>query len=325
MRTMLRLAAALAASMLAAQVAAQTYPSRPVRMLVPYSAGGPTDLLARALAPKMSESMGQPVIVENRLGAGGSIAMDAIAKGAPDGYLIGVGLSGTQSINPHLYAKLPYNPLKDFTPITPIVSYVNVLIVGQAVPVNSVAELIAYAKANPNKVAYASGGKGASNHLSGELLRALTGAPMVHVPYKGNAPALVDVISGNATFMFDILTTALPQIRSGKVRALAVTSAKRSQYAPDVPTMKEAGVEGHDEVGSDLWMGIFAPPGTPKPIADRLYAEIVKAMNAPELVERVRALAYDVWTLKPEEFAAHLKTDYAKWGKVVKAAGIVPE
>lgn len=325
MRTMLRLAAALAASMLAAQVAAQTYPSRPVRMLVPYSAGGPTDLLARALAPKMSESMGQPVIVENRLGAGGSIAMDAIAKGAPDGYLIGVGLSGTQSINPHLYAKLPYNPLKDFTPITPIVSYVNVLIVGQAVPVNSVAELIAYAKANPNKVAYASGGKGASNHLSGELLRALTGAPMVHVPYKGNAPALVNVISGNATFMFDILTTALPQIRSGKVRALAVTSAKRSQYAPDVPTMKEAGVEGHDEVGSDLWMGIFAPPGTPKPIADRLYAEIVKAMNAPELVERVRALAYDVWTLKPEEFAAHLKTDYAKWGKVVKAAGIVPE
>lgn len=325
MKFMLRFAAALAAFMLAAQAAAQSYPSRPVRMLVPYSAGGPTDLLARALAPKMSESMGQPVIVENRLGAGGSIAMDAIAKGAPDGYLIGIGLTGTQSINPHLYAKLPYNPLKDFTPITPIVSYVNVLIVGQAQPINSLAELIAYAKANPNKVAYASGGKGASNHLSGELLRTLTGAPMVHVPYKGNAPALVDVISGNATFMFDILTTALPQIRSGKVRALAVTSAKRSQYAPDVPTMKEAGVEGHDEVGSDLWMGIFAPPGTPKPIADRLYAEIVKAMNAPELVERVRALAYDVWTLKPEEFAAHLKTDYAKWGKVVKAAGIVPE
>lgn len=325
MRTILRFAAALAAFALAAQAAAQTYPSRPVRMLVPYSAGGPTDLLARALAPKMSESMGQPVIVENRLGAGGSIAMDAIAKGAPDGYLIGVGLTGTQSINPHLYAKLPYKPLKDFTPITPIVSYVNVLIIGQAVPVNSVAELIAYAKANPNKVAYASGGKGASNHLSGELLRVLTGAPMVHVPYKGNAPALVDVISGNATFMFDILTTALPQIRSGKVRALAVTSAKRSQYAPDVPTMKEAGVEGHDEVGSDLWMGIFAPPATPKPIADRLYAEIVKAMNAAELVERVRGLAYDVWTLTPEEFAAHLRTDYAKWGKVVKAAGIVPE
>lgn len=325
MRTMLRFAAALAAFMLAAQAAAQPYPSRPVRMLVPYSAGGPTDLLARALAPKMSESMGQPVIVENRLGAGGSIAMDAIAKGAPDGYLIGVGLTGTQSINPHLYAKLPYNPLKDFTPITPIVSYVNVLIVGQAVPVNNLAELIAYAKANPNKVAYASGGKGASNHLSGELLRVLTGAPMVHVPYKGNAPALVDVISGNATFMFDILTTALPQIRSGKVRAVAVTSAKRSQYAPDVPTMKEAGVAGHDEVGSDLWMGIFAPPGTPKPIADRLYSEIVKAMNAPELVERVRGLAYDVWTLKPEEFAAHLRTDHAKWGKVVKAAGIVAE
>lgn len=325
MKLMLRFAAALAALMLAAQAAAQGYPSRPLRMLVPYSAGGPTDLLARALAPKISESMGQPVVVENRLGAGGSIAMDAIAKGAPDGYLIGIGLTGTHAINPHLYAKLPYDPLKDFTPITPIVSYVNVLIVGQGVPVKNVAELVAYAKANPNKVAYASGGKGASNHLSGELLRVVTGAPMVHVPYKGNAPALTDVIAGNATFMFDILTTALPQVRSGRVRALAVTSAKRSQYAPDVPTMKEAGVDGYEEAGSDLWMGIFAPPGTPKPIADRLYAEIVKAMNAPEIVERVRGLAYDIWTLTPEEFAAHLRTDHVKWGKVVKAAGIVPE
>ena len=325
MHTLIRIAAALAALTLAGQSLAQAYPSRPVRMLVPYSAGGPTDLLARALAPRMSESMGQPVVVENRLGAGGSIAMDAIAKGAPDGYLIGVGLTGTHTINPHLYSKLPYDPLKDFTPITPIVSYVNMLIVGQALPVNSVAELIAYAKANPNKVAYASGGKGASNHLSGELLRVVTGAPMVHVPYKGNAPALTDVIAGNATFMFDILTTALPQVRSGRVRALAVTSAKRSQYAPDVPTMQEAGIAGYAEGGSDLWMGIFAPPATPKPVADRLHAEIVKAMNSPELGERVRALAYDVWTLTPEEFAAHVRSDHAKWGKVVKAAGISPE
>ncbi len=325
MHPLIRIAAALAALTLSAHSLAQAYPSRPVRMLVPYSAGGPTDLLARALAPRMSESMGQPVVVENRLGAGGSIAMDAIAKGAADGYLIGIGLTGTHTINPHLYTKLPYDPLKDFTPITPIVSYVNMLIVGQALPVNSVAELVAYAKANPNKVAYASGGKGASNHLSGELLRVVTGAPMVHVPYKGNAPALTDVIAGNATFMFDILTTALPQVRAGKVRALAVTSAKRSQYAPDVPTMQEAGIAGYAEGGSDLWMGIFAPPATPKAIADRLHAEIVKAMNSPELAERVRALAYDVWTLAPEEFAAHVRSDHAKWGRVVKAAGITPE
>lgn len=303
----------------------QTYPSRPIRLLVPYSAGGPTDLLVRAMAPKMGEGLGQPVVVENRLGAGGSIAMDAIAKGAPDGYLIGIGLTGTHAINPHLYAKLPYDPLKDFTPVTPIVSYVNVLVVNPNVPAKSVADLVAYAKANPDKVAFASGGKGASNHLAGEVLRVVTGAPLLHVPYKGNAPAMTDVIAGNATFMFDILGTALPQIRAGKVRALAVTSAKRSQYAPDIATMKESGIDGYEQAGSDLWMGVFAPPGTPKPIVDRLYTEIVKAMKAPEVAERVRGLAYEVWTLTPEEFAAHLRNDYAKWGSVVKAAGITPE
>lgn len=326
MTTCMRLAVLGAALLAVAGGAfAQTFPNRPVRMLVPYSAGGPTDLLARAMAPKMSEGLGQPVLVENRLGAGGSIAMEAVAKGPPDGYLIGIGLTGTHAINPHLYAKLPYDPLKDFAPVTPIVSYVNVLVVNPGVPAKSVAELIAYAKANPGKVAYASGGKGASNHLAGEVLSMVTGEPLLHVPYKGNAPAMIDVIAGNVAFMFDILGTALPQVRAGKVRALAVTSARRSQYAPDVPTMKESGIEGFEQAGADLWMGVFAPPGTPAPVVQRLYAEIVKAMNAPEVVERVRALAYDVWTLPPEEFAAHLRSDYVKWGKVVKAAGIVPE
>jgi len=259
--------------------------------------------------------------VENKVGAGGGLAMDAVAKAAPDGYTIGMGHSGTQSINAHMYAKLPYDPLKDFAPITPVVSYVNVLVVNPNVPVKTVAELVAYAKANPDKVSFASGGNGATNHLSGELLKAVTGAPMLHVPYKGSAPALVDVMSGNATCMFDILVTSLPQIRGGKVRALAVTSAKRSGYAPDIPTMRESGIEGYEEAGSDLWFGVLAPAGTPRPIIDRLHAELVKALKTPEVSDRIRAQAYDVWTLTPDEFAAFLRTDYARWGKVVKFAG----
>jgi tripartite-type tricarboxylate transporter receptor subunit TctC len=193
------------------------------------------------------------------------------------------------------------------------------------VQAKSVAELVAQAKAAPSGMAYASGGKGASNHLSGELLRVITGAPLLHVPYKGNGPALVDVMSGNVAFMFDILGSALPQIRSGKVRALAVTSAKRSEFAPEIPTMKESGVAGYDEAGSDLWMGVFAPAGTPKAVVDRLNAEIVRAMRSPDVAERVKGYAYEVWTLSPEDFAAHLRTDNAKWGRVVKQAGITPE
>jgi tripartite-type tricarboxylate transporter receptor subunit TctC len=303
----------------------QSYPAKQVRLLIPYSAGGPTDLLARAIAPKLADALGQPVVVENRLGAGGGVAMDAVAKAPPDGYLIGIGLTGTNSINPHLYAKLPYDPLKDFAPITPIVSYVNVLVVGAGVQAKSVADLIAQAKATPGGMAYASGGKGASNHLSGELLRVITGAPLLHVPYKGNGPAMVDVIAGNVPFMFEILGSALPQIRAGKIRALAVTSGRRSQFAPDIPTMKESGIAGYDEVGSDLWMGVFAPAGTPKAVVDRLNAEILKAMRSPEVVERVKGYAYDVWTATPEDFAAHLRVDHQKWGRVVKQAGIVPE
>lgn len=322
MKLHLKLAALLWILALAAgHASAQRYPHKPIRWLIPFSAGGPTDVLARAIAPKLSEALGVPVIVENKLGAGGSLAMDAVAKAAPDGYTIGMGHTGTQSINPHIYTKLPYDSLKDFAPITPVVSYVNVLVVNPNVPVKTVGELVAYAKANPEKVSFASGGTGATNHLSGELLKAVTGAPMLHVPYKGSAPALIDVIAGNATCMFDILVTSLPQIRAGKVRALAVTSAKRSHYAPDIPTMRESGVEGYEEAGSDLWFGVFAPAGTPKPIVDRLNAELVKALKAPEVVERIRVQAYDIWTLTPEEFAAFLRVEYVKWGKIVKLAG----
>jgi tripartite-type tricarboxylate transporter receptor subunit TctC len=319
--TLLRTASAALLALAAGSAIAQAYPNKPLRWLIPFSAGGPTDVLARAIAPKLGEALGQAVVVENRVGAGGSLAMDAVAKAAPDGYTIGMGHTGTQAINPHIYAKLPYDPLRDFAPITPVVSYVNVLVVNPNVPARSVAELVAYAKANPDKVSFASGGKGATNHLSGELLKALTGAPMLHVPYKGSAPALVDVIAGNATGMFDILVTSLPQIRAGKVRALAVTSSKRSSHAPDIPTMVEAGVTGYGEAGSDLWFGVFAPAGTPRAIVDRLNAELVKALRTPEVSERIRQQAYDPWTLTPDEFAAFLRTDHAKWGQVVKLSG----
>ena len=313
---------AFSALILASHAFAQGYPNRPVRWLIPFSAGGPTDVLARAIAPKLAEGLGVPVLVENKLGAGGSLAMDAVAKASPDGYTIGMGHTGTQSINPHIYSKLPYDSLKDFAPITPVVSYVNVLVVNPDAPVKTVAELVAYAKANPDKVSFASGGNGATNHLSGELLKAVTGAPMLHVPYKGSAPALVDVIAGNVTCMFDILVTSLPQIRAGKVRALAVTSATRSQYAPDIPTMHESGVEGYEEAGNHLWFGVFAPAATPKAIVGRLNAELVKAMKAPDVAARIRSQAYDTWTLTAEDFTAFLRDDYTKWGKVVKSAGV---
>lgn len=317
--------AALIAVAAAAPAQAQEYPSKPIRWLIPFSAGGPTDVLARAIAPKLSESLGVPVIVDNRVGAGGSIAMETLARSAPDGYTIAMGHTGTQAINPHIYAKLAYDPRKDFAAVTPVVSYVNVLVVNPAVPAKTVAELIAFAKANPEKVTLGSGGTGATNHLSMELLKSLTGAPIVHVPYKGSAPALVDVMAGNITGMFDILVTSLPQIRNGKIRPLAVTSDKRSEYAPDIPTMRESGVPGYSEAGSDLWFGVFAPAGTPKPIVDRLNRELIKALDTAEVRERIRAQAYSVWTLRPEEFDAFVRTDYEKWGKIVKSANITAQ
>lgn len=309
----------------AVQAFAQSFPNRAIHWLIPYSAGGPSDLLARAVAPKLSAQLGVPVVVENKTGAGGSIAMGAVARAAPDGYTIGMGLTGTQMINPYLYAKLPYDSLKDFSPVTPLVTYTNVLVVTPGAPVKTVAELVAYAKANPDKVTFASGGRGTSNHLQGELFKGLTGAPMLHVPYKGNANAVLDVISGNVTCMFDILATGLAQVRAGRTRALAVSSLKRSPFAPEIPTLAEAGVKGYEEAGTDLWIGVFAPAGTPKPIVDRLYAEIAKAMKAPDVAERMRTLHYDTWTLPPEEFAAYLRADLVKWGKVAKIAGLKPE
>lgn len=317
------LSCSLAGFLLAAPLpgAAQTYPSKPIRMIVPFSAGGPTDVLARSLAKSMSEILGQPIVVDNRTGAGGSIGIDTVAKATPDGYTIGMAHTGTTAINPNLYPRHPYDPRADLTPITPIVSYTNVLIVNPKIPVNSVAEFVAWSKRNDVKANYASGGNGATNHLSGELLKSLTGAQLGHIPYKGSAPALVDVMAGNVSSMFDIPITALPQIRAGHVKPLAVTSAKRSSYLPDVPTMREAGVPGFDEAGSDLWFGLVAPAKLPEAIVDRLYQTVLKAMQTKELQEAIRGMAYEPWTLPPSEFKTFISVDHDKWAKVVKLSG----
>jgi tripartite-type tricarboxylate transporter receptor subunit TctC len=314
--------AVLAGVAVAFAAGAQSWPAKPLRYIVPFPPGGPTDTFSRALTAQLAEALGQPVVVENVSGAAASIGMDRVAKAAPDGYTIGLATTGSHAINPHLYGpKLTYNALKDFTPLTLAVSYVNILVVNPAVPVRSVGELIAYAKANPGKVNFGSAGNGSSNHLSGELLKSLTGAPMQHIPYKGSAPALTDVVSGQLTFMFDILVTSMPQIRAGRVRGLAVTSAKRSPFAPDIPTMGESGVPGYAEAGSNLWFGIVAPAGVPQPIVEKLNAELIRVLRSPAMRERISGQFFDVWTSTPAEFQKVIESDYAKWGKVVRASG----
>jgi len=301
---------------------AQGYPAKPVRWIVPFPPGGSTDGFSRPLAAKLAELLGQPVVVENVGGAGASIGSDRIAKSAPDGYTIGLATTGSHAINPHIYgAKLPHDTIRDFTHITLAVSYVNVLVVNPGVPARSVTELIAYAKAHPGKVSFGSAGNGSSNHLSGEVLKVLTTAPMEHIPYKGSGPAMTDVMAGNITFMFDVLITSIPQMNAGRVRALAVTSAKRSPYVPEVPTMDESGVPGYNEAGSDLWFGIVGPAGIPRPIVQKLNQTLIEALRSPDMRQRIRIQAFDLWTSTPDEFTAVLKSDHAKWGKIVRAAG----
>lgn len=318
---MRRLLVLLLAALASALAQAQPFPSKPLRWIVPFPPGGPTDTFSRAAAQKLSETLRQPVLVENRPGAGAAIGMEALAKSPPDGYTIGLATTGSHAINPHLYPKLAYDPIRDFAPITLAISYVNVLVVNPALPIHSGADLVAYAKANPGKVHFGSAGNGSSNHLFGELLKTLTGAPMQHVPYKGSAPALADVIAGNLTFMFDILNACGPQIRAGRVRGIAVASARRTPYMPELPTLAESGIRGFEEVGSDLWFGIMAPAGTPRAVVLKLNEALIASLRAPDMREKIRAQMLDLWTSTPEEFAAVLKKDLERWGKVVRASG----
>ena len=303
-------------------LAQSNFPNRPLHWIVPFSPGGPTDSYSRPVAQKLSGILGQPVVVENVPGAGASIGMDRVAKSAPDGYTIGLATTGTHAINPALYGKrLPHDTLRDFTPLTLGVRYVNVLVINPSLGIETVAQLVDYAKANPGKVTFGSAGNGSSNHLSGEALKLVTGAPMQHIPYRGSALALADVVAGTITFMFDILITSIPQVRAGRVKALAVTSDRRSPYAPDVPTMAESGVPGFTEAGSDLWFGIVGPAGIPKPIVAKLNESLITAMRSPELRERASAAGFELWTSSPEEFVEVIRRDRAKWTKIVEAAG----
>ncbi len=301
------------------------WPQKPVKLIVPFAAGGPSDVLARAFAKQLGEALGQPVVVDNRTGAGGAIGIDAVARSAPDGYTLGFAHTGTTAINPHVLAKNPYDPLTDLTPITPIVSYANVLVVNANVPAHNVAEFVQWAKAHPAAATFASGGKGATNHLSGELLKTLTGAPLVHVPYKGSGPAMMDVIAGTVSSMFDIPVTVLPQLKSGRIRPLAILSSRRSSVLPDVPTLREAGFPGLEEAGSDLWFGLAGPAHMPPALVERIYAETVKVVRSPEMQSTIRTMGYEPWTMAPGEFRTFIRNDYAKWGKVVKAAGLKTE
>ena len=302
---------------------AQTgYPNRPIHWIVPFAPGGPTDSYSRPIAQKLSELIGQPVVVENVPGAGASIGMDRVAKAAPDGYTIGLATTGTHAINPAVYGKrLPHDTSRDFSPLTLGVRYVNVLVINPKLGINTVAELVDYAKAHPGKVTFGSAGNGSSNHLSGEALKLVTGAPMQHIPYRGSALALADVVAGNITFMFDILITSIPQARTGRVKALAVTSDRRSPYAPDVPTMAESGVSGFSEAGSDLWFGIVGPAKIPRPIVMKLNETLIAAMRSPDMRERASAAGFELWTSSPEEFAEVIRVDRAKWTKIVAASG----
>jgi len=301
---------------------AQDWPARPIRFVVPYPPGGPLDQVARALAEKLREPLRQPVVVENRPGAGGNIGADLVAKSAPDGYSIVMGAVATHAINPYLYAKMPYDANRDFAPITRIATVPNVLVLNpqtaQRLGVHNVAELIAYARRHPGKLNYASGGNGSAGHLAGELLEAQAGVSMVHIPYGGAAPAKLGLLAGQTDLMFDNLASAAPQIRAGKLLAFAVTTARRSSFFPDLPTVAESGLAGFD---IDTWFGVFAPAGTPAAIVDRLNAEFTRTLDNPDIRERLARMAAEPSPLSPDAFAAFVHDEQSRYQRIVKASG----
>jgi tripartite-type tricarboxylate transporter receptor subunit TctC len=296
----------------------QAYPAKPIHFIVPYPAGGPLDTVARLLGQKVAESVREPVIVENKPGAGGNIGADFVAKSAPDGYTILMGAVATHAINPTLYAHIPYDPVKDFAPVTQVASTPNVLVVNPSLPVSSVKEFIAYAKAHPGALNFGSGSTGSAGHLAGELFKAMSGVQMVHVPYKGAGPAMQDLIGGRIQLMFDNLASSLGQMRAGKVKALAVTTAKRSALAPELPTIAESGLPGFD---ISTWFGVFAPGGTPRDLVQRLHDEFVKALADPAVREAMTKLGAEPVDSTPAQFAAYIRSEARKYAEVIKASG----
>jgi len=299
--------------------AAQAWPARPLRLVIPYAPGGPVDVSGRILAAKLQESLGQPVVPENRPGAGGNIGVEQAAKSAPDGYTLVMSAIATLAINPSLYSSLPYDPLKDLRHVTLLVQVPNVLIVANDLPAKNVKELIALAKSRPGKLDFGSGSTGSTGHLAGEMFKMMTGTYMVHIPYKGSAPALADMMAGRIHLMFDNLASALPSIKSEKVRALATTTRKRSSFLPELPTLEEAGLKGFDMT---TWWGVSVAARTPQPIVDRLSAEILKAMDAPDVRERLHNMGSDAPSVRsPDQFAAFVAAELKTYTELVKRSG----
>ena len=298
---------------------AQTYPDKPIRLLVGFAAGGPADIMARLVGDKIAEAFGKPVIVENVTGGAGNVAADRVAKAAPDGYTLMAAASATIVTNPSLYQKLGFDPVKDFAPITQVVYTPNLLAVPADLPVNSVAELVAYARAQPGKVSFGSAGVGTSQHLAGELFKTMAGIDITHVPYRGIAAVMPDLLAGRITMVFGNITAVLPFVREGRLRALAVTSPRRWASVPDLPTMIEAGYKDFD---STAWFSLMAPAGTPAPIIDKIHQETVRILARPEIRKRFEEIGMEPIGNTPAEFAAVIAAETPQWAKVIKDAGV---
>ncbi|RZI78072.1 MAG: tripartite tricarboxylate transporter substrate binding protein [Variovorax sp.] len=325
-RTALIASAAAAVAFMAGPAVAQgQWPTKPVRIVVPFAAGGTTDILARAVAPELSKAFGQQFIVDNRAGAGGNVGADIVAKSPNDGYTLLMGTVGTHGINRALYAKLPFDPIKDFVPITLVAAVPNVMEMNadkaKEMGIKNVADFVKYAKSHPGKLNMASSGSGTSIHLAGELFKSMTGSFMTHIPYKGSAPALLDMVAGNADVMFDNLPSSMQQIKGGKLLALAVTSSKRSAALPDVPTVEEAGGPALKGFEASSWFGLLAPAGTSPEIVNRIQQEVAKSLGTAAIKEKMLAQGAIPSGNTPAEFTQHIASEHTKWAKVVKDSG----
>ena len=301
---------------------ADTYPTGPIKLVLPLGAGGATDNLARISLAPVEAKFGQPLVIENRPGAGGSLASALVAQSAPDGQTLLFANFATHAVTPTLFTDLPYDPVKDFRPVTLIASQPHLVLVNNDLPVKTLAELIEYAKSNPGKLNFASAGVGSPLHLAAEYFKIKTGTDLVHVPYKSSAPALLDLIAGRVQVFFDNVSTGLPYVQSGKVRALAITSDRRSPLAPDIPTVAEAGLPDFETYG---WWGIAAPAKTPPEIVEKLAAAYIEGLKSPEVAEKLGAQGYTIIASTPDEFAAYIDKEIAKWAPVIKAANITPK
>jgi len=311
-------AASLGAALMPAALAAEAFPNKPITLVVPFVAGGTTDILARIVGQSLGEELGQPVIIDNRAGAGGNIGGQFAARAPADGYTLFMGTVGTHAINEWLYKKMPFSPNKDFAPLTRVANVPNLLVANPAQPFKNVKELISYAQAHPGQVNFGSSGSGSSIHLSGELFKMMTKVDMIHIPYKGSAPAVTDLLGNQIAIMFDNMPSAIQHVRSGKLRPLAVTTAKRSPELPDVPTVAEAGVPGYEATS---WFGLFAPTKTPADVQAKLHAAIIKVLQKPDVIKKIGDQGGEVVTESQAEFAKFIAAENNKWKQVVKTSG----